>query len=83
MSDHTFCRKLLSSIMPEVRKHVSEKDIKSSWAWESFGSYEFHGPNDFYTVCKGDCKWSAKADGWIRYLESLWIELEVEEEVSR
>ena len=76
---HDFCRLLLKDVMKDVRKHVSVKDRKKSWVWETFGSYEFHGPNDFYTVCKGDCKWSAKADGWIQYLESIGVELEVEE----
>ena len=69
MSNHTFCRKLLAEVMKEVREKVSKEDIKKAYAHETFGTFEFHGPNGFYRVCRGDCKWSAKADGWERYLK--------------
>jgi hypothetical protein len=58
--------------MNDVRERVSQKDIKASWAWKTpFGTYEFHGPNEWYDTVKGDCLWSAKADGWRQYLNHL------------
>ncbi len=66
---HTFCRLLLKEVMKDVRKHVSKEDIDASWAYKSStGTFEFHGPNEFYWYGQADCKWHAKALGWEAYL---------------
>jgi len=70
---HSFCRKLLAEVMKQVKVKVSKVEIESSWAYKNgVRSYEFHGPNNFYVHgLNADCIWSAKADGWMKYLDSL------------
>jgi len=77
MSGHEFCRILLRETMKTVRKHVSSEEIKKAWAYKTgFGDFEFHGPEDFYaySLHGADCLWSAKAEGWQKYLESKGVE---------
>ena len=72
MSNHAFCRKLLQEVLKDVRAQVRPAEIKKAWAYKSsFGGFEFHGPDGFYEMAKGDCLWSAHADGWEKYLTGL------------
>jgi len=68
--DHSFCRILYNMTMKEVRQLFTAETIKSAWAYNSHGTMEFHIneckeiPEGFYYVVKGDCLWTAKANGW-------------------
>ena len=72
MSEHNFCRALLAKTLKQVRKRVDLSDIKKAWAYkDGFGGFEFHGPNGFYAHgLNADCLWSAKAEGWAKYLDT-------------
>ena len=73
MSEHDFCRHLLTAVMADVRKHVPTKDIKKAWAWKEGDYIEFHGPNGFFWYGRGCCLWYAKATGWTRYLQHMGV----------
>lgn len=68
VADHQFCRTLLADTMKDIRLVATPEQIKAAWAWLTIDTYEFHGPDNFYVVTKGDCLWSAKADGWEQWL---------------
>jgi len=74
MSNHTFCRVYYYQVLEDVKKHVAPEKVKQAWVHKSCtGTFEFHGPEGFYAVAKGDCKWSARVDGWQQYLRQLAI----------
>ena len=83
----SFCRGLLTSTFEVVKKHVPVKVRKSAWVYKFFNTYEFHIPKSeecpkgFYTTVRADCKWSARAYGWCKYLDHLGIELDETEEI--
>jgi hypothetical protein len=70
--------------MKEVRKHIPKDDLKKSWGYKYKGSFhktgEFHGPNEFYWYGTACCKASAEAQGWLKYLQKIGIEIEFEED---
>ena len=70
-TNHEFCRHYLRRVMADVND--AGYRAKQAWAWKSAtGVWEFHGPNDFYYICShSDCSYSAKAEGWEKYLEHL------------
>jgi len=77
---HSFCRKLLKATLEEVRKHLTPEQIKKAWAHKHcMGKYEFHGPDGFFigSVSGADCIWSAKAEGWQKWLEQIEEKAEV------
>lgn len=75
MTDHAFCRALLTEVMIEVRKHITAQERKTSWAWRS-GDHcaDFHGPEGFYWYGGGCCLWDVKARGWSAWLQERGFE---------
>ena len=70
-AEHGFCRTLYADVMKEVLAKFTREQIKRVWVWKnSFGAWEFHGPNGeyFYGLSCVDCSWSAKAAGWTKLL---------------
>lgn len=69
-SEHTFCRRLLSSTMRDVSRVVPAADVKKAWAFRytSVSGCSFHGPRDFYWYGRACCLWDARVKGWEAYL---------------
>lgn len=70
MSEHDFCRSLLTTTMQDVNPHTTVEQRKKSWGYvfDSLGSGEFHGPDDFYWHGNACCLWSARSNGWDAWL---------------
>jgi hypothetical protein len=75
MSDHNFCRKMLTLTMQDVRKHYSPEQIKKASVHVSRGlgpnpNGEFYGPNQEYIhIGSCCCAWDARAKGWSRQMK--------------
>ena len=76
MSDHAFCRTLLTSVMDDVKKHTTAEQRKAAWGYKYRGSQsaEFHGPEGYYWHGRACCAWHAKAKGWGAWLEEKGLE---------
>lgn len=71
----TFCRSLLSGIMPDVQKHTTVSERKNSWTYQfNRDHWEFHGPNKFYWHGSADNAYDARYKGWSAYLRTLGVE---------
>lgn len=75
---HDYCREYLKEIMALVRKHFNRETIKNGWAYNyGDGQVEFQInkcseiPEGFYWNGRGCCLWSAKAEGWEKYLHKM------------
>lgn len=75
-SRHDYCRNFLKAIMQNVRRSTSKTTIKASWTYAyGDGTIEFHinkcseAPEGFFWSSKNCCRWTARANGWIKYLE--------------
>jgi len=70
---HDYCRIWLREIMKEVRKDVPKDKIQMAYAFKNSLGYEFHGPDGYYEYLgsKVDCLYSARAEGWSRYLSTF------------
>jgi len=70
---HDFCREYLKRIMRTVRNHTTLEQRNSVWTWKcglgSSPKHEFHGPDGFYWYGQSCCKWHARTEGWISWLE--------------
>jgi len=68
---HSYCREYLKDVMKEVRAKLPGWQIRQAYAFKNSCGYEFHGPFGFYRFfgSKCDCLWSARAEGWIAYLD--------------
>lgn len=85
MSEHGFCRSMLTETMNEVRKRFTREEIKNAWVYNTgrtggYSQWEFHGPNEYwnYNLRMTDCAWSARAAGW----RSLMDKIDEEKEAS-
>lgn len=81
MSDHDFCRTLLTVVLRDVRKHTTPQQRRASWAYRynTLNTVEFHGPDSFYWSGEGCCLWAAKATGWQKWLHKYHPEEETDE----
>jgi len=57
--------------MKDVRVYVSTEDIKKAHTHASWMGGEFWGPNEFYWHGKAHCRWEARANGWLAYLNKF------------
>ena len=94
MDEHGICRMMLKGIMKSVTKLVPVEVRKSAWEWKYDwgGGVEFHVPMskftnhpDFYWHGRGCCRWSARHQGWDKYLEMYYPEEyeKMEEELNK
>ena len=77
--DHSFCRAFLKSVMMDVRKHTTAQQRKDAWTADVSGGHtqiEFHGPDGFYWYQGSCCKYDARANGWLAWMESEGIEID-------
>jgi len=71
MSDHDFCRELLTATMILVREHTTVEQRRDAWAIKVINQNEFHGPDGFYHHSRSCCLWCARVDGWNAWLNQL------------
>jgi hypothetical protein len=65
----SFCRALLSQIVPEVRA-AGKSPRNDAWVWHSMRySWEFHGPEKFYWHGRAYNAYEARYKGWRAWLD--------------
>lgn len=81
---HTFCRRLLATVMEDVREAIPSSEIEKAWGYKCSwpNSVEFHGPDGFYWHGQGCCVWHAKAQGWQAYLDHIGWEPSEQREID-
>ena len=68
---HSFCKTSLKETMVMVREHTTVAERKDAGVLENFRPrrYEFWGPGGYRREVQGDCKWDAKTQGWLHWLQ--------------
>lgn len=72
--DVAFCRALLAQVMPDVKANTTPAQRKAAWVYgyrvsgRQAGSWEFHGPDDFYWHGAAANAYDARYHGWSAWL---------------
>lgn len=70
-----FSRTLLSVVVADVRKYDSKIQIQKAWVHSTDRrTWEFHGPDKFYTHFRADNAFEARAKGWQAWLRSKGVD---------
>lgn len=65
-----FCRALLKQVLADVAKHTTPEERKAAWTYRaSTGTWEFHGPREFYWTGRAENAYEARWHGWHAWLE--------------
>lgn len=83
-----FCRRLLSEITKDLKKHFPEKRVViDAWVWNAGRDHwEFHGPaltpdaGEFYWHGSASNAYEARYKGWSAWLQAKGIDLDTEVE---
>ena len=66
---NAFNRAMVTAIKPDVEA-LGFKVVKDAWVYNSGGTWEFHGPENFYWWGRAEDAHDARASGWSAFINT-------------